>query len=168
MDFINKSFKPEKKMQWGIQLKAPSHVIWVSDLQNSKANQPKSYVMNYNKSYHKKREAIIYQYREKTGAQKRKLAALKKEKEAENQSSLSRWIKKQKPSPCEPVQRVTVPQIEYAGNETPRGTATSVEGLLEPQFRLNTPQDKDYRWSSDPTDISLSSLDLPSQPKLVQ
>ncbi|KAK2726993.1 hypothetical protein QYM36_007738 [Artemia franciscana] len=38
-------------------------------------------------------------------AQKRKLAPLKKEKEAENQSSLSRWIKKQKPSPCEPVQR---------------------------------------------------------------
>ena len=54
-------------MQWGIQLKAPSHdVIWVSDLQNSKANQPKSYVMNYNKSYHKKRETIIYQYTEKT------------------------------------------------------------------------------------------------------
>ena len=40
-----------------------------------------------------------------SGAQKRKLAALKKEKEAENQFSLSRWIRKQKPSPCEPVQQ---------------------------------------------------------------
>ncbi|KAK2711444.1 hypothetical protein QYM36_012570 [Artemia franciscana] len=47
-----------------------------------------------------------------SGAQKRKLADLKKEKEVENQSTLIRWIKKQKPSPCEPVQRVTVPQIE--------------------------------------------------------
>ncbi|KAK2713079.1 hypothetical protein QYM36_011689, partial [Artemia franciscana] len=65
-----------------------------------------------------------------SGAQKRKLEALKKEKEAENQSSLSRWIKKQKPSPCEPVQR--------------------------------------HRRSSGPTDISFSSLDPPSQPKLVQ
>ena len=29
------------------------------------------------------------------------------EKEAENISSLSKWIKKQKPSPCEPVQQVS-------------------------------------------------------------
>ncbi|KAK2714265.1 hypothetical protein QYM36_008730 [Artemia franciscana] len=77
-----------------------------------------------------------------SGAQKRKLAALKKEKEAENQFSLSRWIRKQKPSPCEPLcnsaseqttadvssspKEVTVPQIEQAGNETPRGTTTPV------------------------------------------
>ncbi|XP_065567028.1 tRNA wybutosine-synthesizing protein 5-like isoform X3 [Artemia franciscana] len=42
-----------------------------------------------------------------SGAQKRKLPALKKEKEAENQSSLSRWIKKQNPSPCELVQQIS-------------------------------------------------------------
>ena len=39
-----------------------------------------------------------------SGAQKRKLAALKKEKEVQNQASVSIWIKKQKP--CEPVQQV--------------------------------------------------------------
>ncbi|KAK2712324.1 hypothetical protein QYM36_011121 [Artemia franciscana] len=41
-------------------------------------------------------------------AQKRELAALQEEKEAENQSSLSRWIEKQKPSPCEPIQLAKV------------------------------------------------------------
>ena len=40
-----------------------------------------------------------------SGAQKRKLAALKKEKEAETQFSLNRWIKKQKPS--EPARQVS-------------------------------------------------------------
>ncbi|KAK2705660.1 hypothetical protein QYM36_015887 [Artemia franciscana] len=67
------------------------------------------------------------------------------EKEAENQSSLSRWIKK--PSPCEPVQQAT---------------------LSEPQFWRNNPQDEEHCWSSGPTDISSSSLGQPSQPKLVQ
>ncbi|KAK2714005.1 hypothetical protein QYM36_008566 [Artemia franciscana] len=109
-----------------------------------------------------------------SGALKRKLAALKKEKEAENQSFLSRCIKKQKPSPCEPVQQVCnseseqtiatvpsssnevmVPQIKQAGNKTPQGTATL--GV-----------DEEYRRSSGPTDISLSSLDQPPQTRLVK
>ena len=63
---------------------------------------------------------------------------------------------------------VTVPQIEQAGNETPRGTTTPVAGLSEPQFRRDTPQDEEHDRSSGPTDISSSSLDQPSQPKLVQ
>ncbi|KAK2720650.1 hypothetical protein QYM36_004514 [Artemia franciscana] len=98
-----------------------------------------------------------------SGAQKRKLAALKKENKAEKQSSLSRCIKKQKPSPCGPVQ-----QTEQAGKETPQRTATPVAGLSEPQFRRHAPQDEEHCQSSNPTDISLSSLDPSSQPKLVQ
>ncbi|KAK2726684.1 hypothetical protein QYM36_007502 [Artemia franciscana] len=40
--------------------------------------------------------------------------------------------------------------------------------LSEPQFRRHTPQDEEHHRSSGPTEISLSSLDPPSQPKLVQ
>ncbi|KAK2718442.1 hypothetical protein QYM36_005679 [Artemia franciscana] len=63
---------------------------------------------------------------------------------------------------------VTVPQIEQAGNETPQGTTTPVTGLLEPQFRRHTPQYEENHRYNGPMDISLSSLDPPSQPKLVQ
>ncbi|KAK2708459.1 hypothetical protein QYM36_014163 [Artemia franciscana] len=63
---------------------------------------------------------------------------------------------------------LTVPQTEQVGNEISRGTTTPVEGLLEPQLWRHTPQDEEHRQSSGPTDISLSSLDPPSQPKLVQ
>ncbi|KAK2707517.1 hypothetical protein QYM36_015281 [Artemia franciscana] len=63
---------------------------------------------------------------------------------------------------------MTVRQIKQAGNMTPRGTTTTVAGLSEPQFRRHTPQDEEYRRSSGPMDISLSSLYPPSQPKLIQ
>ncbi|KAK2727643.1 hypothetical protein QYM36_008205 [Artemia franciscana] len=63
---------------------------------------------------------------------------------------------------------VTVPQIEQAGSEPPRGNTKPVAGLSETQFRRDTPQDEEHRRSSGPTDVSSSSLDQPSQPKLVQ
>ncbi|KAK2702947.1 hypothetical protein QYM36_018477 [Artemia franciscana] len=93
-------------------------------------------------------------------AQKLKLAALKKVCNSASEQTIA--------DVSSSSDEVTIPQIEQAGNKTSRGTTTPVAALSEPQFRRHTPQDEERRRSSGPMDISLSSLDPPSQLKLVQ